>query len=100
MIVRVGSHSSSLQEGTPMPTTQEPRLCACGCGDRTFNLFAPGHDQRYRGHCLDRISAGDATGADDMEHYIPGHAKHYDMVCLRNNVGQNRKLLPPLCRRG
>ena len=65
-----------------MPTIQEPGLCVCGCGDRTFNLFAPGHDHRYRGHCLDRISAGDATAADDMEHYIPGHAKHYDLSLL------------------
>ena len=83
-----------------MPSIAEPKPCLCGepdCISRT-GLFAPGHDQRYLGQCLDRISDGDATGADDMEQHIPGHVRHYDMDCLRDSVGQDRQTLPQ-CRR-
>jgi hypothetical protein len=57
-----------------MPTSQEPTPCLCGCGTLTDRLFAPGHDQRSPGQCLDRFSASDRSGADDLEQYIPGHA--------------------------
>jgi hypothetical protein len=82
-----------------MPTTPEPKPCLCGCGSLTYRRFAPGHDMRYLGQCLDRIAAGDPTGSDDMEQHIPGHAELYDMACLRASVGQKRELLPQ-CRRG
>ena len=78
---------------------RKPNLCRCGCGSRTAGRFAPGHDQRHLGQCLDRISAGDPTGADDLEQDNPGHAKHYDMACLRANVGQKREELRK-CFRG
>jgi hypothetical protein len=84
-----------------MPTTSESQPCLCGtpgCVSLT-GLFAPGHDQRYRGQCLNRICGGDPSGADDMEQFIPGHAEHYDMDCLRAHVGQSRKVLSR-CFRG
>jgi hypothetical protein len=71
-----------------MPTSQQPTLCLCGCGTLTGRLFAPGHDQRYRGQCLYRFSEGDRTDADDLEQYIPGHAERYDKDCLRGDVDQ------------
>jgi hypothetical protein len=80
-----------------MPTS-DLKPCRCSCGSLTYRTFAQGHDQRYLGQCLDRISAGDSTGADDMEQYIPGHAEHYEMGCLRDNVGQKREVLRT-CRR-
>jgi hypothetical protein len=76
-----------------MPTIQKPIPCLCGCDRLTGGRFAPGHDMRHRGQCLDRLSAGDPTGADDLEQDNPGHAENYDMVCLRDNVGQTRKVL-------
>jgi len=84
-----------------MPTIQEPTLCLCGCGlsPSTGRQFAQGHDMRYRGQCLERISGGDPTGADDMEQHIPGHAALYDMVCLRDKTGQKRAMLRQ-CFRG
>jgi hypothetical protein len=82
-----------------MSTTSDLKPCLCGCGSLTYRRFAPGHDQRYLGHCLSRISAGDPTGSDDMEQYIPGHAERYDMDCLRANVGQTREVLRT-CFRG
>jgi hypothetical protein len=81
------------QEGTPVPIIQEPRLYLCGFGSRTGGRFAPGHDQRHLGQCLNRISAGDPTGADDFEQDNPGHAERYEMDCLRANVGKKRELL-------
>ena len=76
-----------------MPITRELKLCHCGCGSLTGSRFAQGHDQRYLGQCLERISAGDPTGADDMEQYIRGHAERYDMDCLRASVGKERDVL-------
>jgi hypothetical protein len=76
-----------------MPTTSDLKPCLCGCGALTYRRFAPGHDQRYLGQCLNRISAGDPTGPADMEQYIPGHAGRYDMGCLRANVGRTRAVL-------
>ena len=74
-------------------TTSDLKPCLCGCGSLTYHLFAPGHDMRYLGQRLNRISAGDPTGIDDMEQNIPGHAERYDIVCLRANVGQTRDVL-------
>jgi hypothetical protein len=54
---------------------------------------------RCLGQCLNRVSAGGITGADDMEQNIPGHADRYDMHCLRANVGQTREVLRT-CFRG
>lgn len=48
---------------------------------------------RYLGQCLTRIAAGDSSGADDMEQYIPGHARRYGMLCLRAHLGRDRETL-------
>jgi hypothetical protein len=93
------SYPGLLQEGTPMPTNQEPKYCLCGCGTHTRRRFAPGHDMTHLKQCLDRISANDPTGADDLEKDNPGHADRYDMGCLRANIGQKREVLQQ-CFRG
>lgn len=82
-----------------MSTTSELKPCLCGCGLLTRRRFAQGHDMRYLGQCLDRISKGQSTGVNDMVLFIPGHAERYDMDCLRANLRQSRKVLQG-CFRG
>jgi hypothetical protein len=76
-----------------MPNHKYQHTCLCGCGKSCENKFAQGHDMTYLGQCLNRLSTGDSSGADDLEHEIPGHAKHYDMACLRRKLGRTRKEL-------
>jgi hypothetical protein len=73
-------------------------LCLCGSGTLAGRLFAPVHDQRYRGQCLDHFSAGDRTDADDLEQFIPGHAARYDKDFLRNDVDRKHDVLPQCFR--
>ena len=76
-----------------MAKSKGQNTCLCGCGESCWNRFAQGHDMTYLRQCLDRLSTGDLAGADTLEREIPGHAKHFDMVCLRRSLGQPREEL-------